>query len=75
MLRFYEMRTGGLGEFFAGLAADWRGWRNDLTWTSLEGDVELAAARDGLGIITVTVQLRTEALRASPLERVGGTPS
>jgi len=35
-LRFYEMGMGGLGEYFAALAADWRGRDGERRWDSLE---------------------------------------
>lgn len=60
-LRFYEIRLGGLAEYFEALAEDWRGWAGERRWESLEGDVELVAAHDGRGTITLHVSLRTEA--------------
>jgi hypothetical protein len=52
---------GQLAEFFADLAADWRGWKDERRWSSLEGDVELVALHDGLGTVTLTAGLGTEA--------------
>ena len=60
-LRFYEMSLGGLTGYFAALAADWRGWTGERRWTSLEGDLTLVATHDGLGAVTLTARLRTEA--------------
>jgi hypothetical protein len=37
----------GLTAFFQSLADDWRGWSGEREWTSLEGDLSLAAAHDG----------------------------
>lgn len=59
-LRFYEIELGGLADYFAGLAAEWRGWADDRGWESLEGDLALVATHDGLGTITLTARLRTE---------------
>jgi hypothetical protein len=60
-LRFYEMNLGGLSGYFATLAADWRGWSGERRWRSLEDDVTLVARHDGLGAVTLTARLRTEA--------------
>ncbi len=60
-LRFYEIRLGGLAEYFEALAKDWRGWSGDRRWESLEGDVALVAEHDGHGTITLRANLRTEA--------------
>jgi hypothetical protein len=58
-LRFYEMGLGDLSGYFAALAADWRGWEGERRWESLEGDLGLIAAHDGLGTVTLTARLRT----------------
>jgi hypothetical protein len=60
-LRFYEIRLGGLAEYFERLAQEWRGWKGECRWASLEDDVELVATHDGLGTIALAVSLRTEA--------------
>jgi hypothetical protein len=60
-LRFYEMGLGGLTGYFAALAEGWRGWAGERRWESLEGDVTLVATHDGLGAVTLTARLRTEA--------------
>lgn len=60
-LRFYEMRLGGLVEYFAALAKTWRGWSGERRWESLEGDVEIIATHDGRGTISLWASLRTEA--------------
>ena len=59
-LRFYEIRLGGLAEYFEALAKDWRGWSGERRWESLEGDVALIAAQDGHGTIGLRAYLRTE---------------
>jgi hypothetical protein len=44
-----------LDRYFASLAKQWRGWRDELAW---DGDnIELAARHDGLGTVTLTVML------------------
>jgi hypothetical protein len=60
-LRFYEISIARLASYWAELAANWRGWTGERRWASLEGDVELVASHDGLGTITLTAQLGTEA--------------
>jgi len=37
----------GLTAFFQSLADDWRVWSGQREWTSLEGDLDLAAVHDG----------------------------
>jgi Family of unknown function (DUF6228) len=54
------MGVGGLGEYFATLAADWRGWDGERHGDSLEDDVGLVATHDGLGTVTLSARLRTE---------------
>ena len=48
---------GPIGDFFLGLAADWRGWPGERTWGG--GPLTLSAAHDGLGHITIDVDLIT----------------
>lgn len=47
-----------LGDFFADLARNWRGWESERVWQSLEGDVTLTASHDGLGTVKLRVLLR-----------------
>jgi hypothetical protein len=35
-----------LEEFFAGLAADWRGWSGTREWTSLESNLKIGARHE-----------------------------
>lgn len=63
-LRFYEIGIGGLPKYFGGLAANWRGWRGEREWESLEGGVRLIATHDRLGTVSLTAELRTEAFAA-----------
>lgn len=45
-----------LVRFFSDIADHWRGWEGEITWHSLEGELELAAVSDVLGHITITVR-------------------
>jgi hypothetical protein len=47
----------GLGEFFAGLASDWKGWEGERKWSSMEGELTLSARTDGLGHVYLLVYL------------------
>ena len=58
--RFYAYDHTGLGQYFAELAAAWRGWDGDKTWEALEGDVRIAASHDGKGTVAMLVELRAE---------------
>ena len=40
-----------LGKFFRELATNWRGWKGARTWSTLEGELELAASSDNVGHI------------------------
>jgi hypothetical protein len=55
--RFYSYDRTGLADYFAGLAASWRGWDGDETWAALEGDVSIAASHDGKGTVAMLVEL------------------
>ena len=46
-----------LADFFAGLAADWRGWSGTREWTSLESDLKIEA-RHEFGHVQLHVTLR-----------------
>ena len=44
-------------QFFAELAADWRGWAGKRDWRALEGEMEIEASHDGARVlIAVTVK-------------------
>ena len=50
----------GLGSaigFFEDLADSWRGWEGQREYRSLEGELTLAAAHDGLAMVTLAVQM------------------
>jgi hypothetical protein len=44
-----------LAAFFAGLAADWRGWLGMREWTSLESDLKIEARHGGHVRLHVTL--------------------
>lgn len=52
----YEHRE-WLAEYFADLAANWRGWEGVKEYASLEGQLSLNATHDGLGTVTIRVVL------------------
>jgi hypothetical protein len=58
-LRFYDFRFSWL-PFFKDVAADWKGWRGEKRWESLEGDVSLVATHDGGGHVDLIVELRPQ---------------
>jgi hypothetical protein len=73
----------GLGDFFASLAADWKGWEGARRWESLEGELSLAAESDRTGHVDLLVHLHNGApvrwkldlhltLEAGQLERIVG---
>jgi hypothetical protein len=56
--RHYASGFADLLEFFEGLAKDWRGWRGERSYSSLEYDLRLIATHDGGHIdLQVTVDV------------------
>src|ERR1700691_5899488 len=49
----------GLAQFFQDMAANWKGWEGEKTWSSIEGEFGLAATSDRLGHITLRIRLRS----------------
>jgi len=47
-----------LGEFFASMASEWRGWTGEKTWATLDRELELTATADSLGHIRLAFFLR-----------------
>lgn len=47
-----------LGEFFASMAKDWKGWRGERTWATLEDEFRLTASTDALGHVRLGFLLR-----------------
>jgi hypothetical protein len=58
--RFYGNGQTGLADYFAELAAEWRGWADDKNWRALEGDFWLKSTHDGKGTIALNAGLRAE---------------
>jgi len=48
----------GLADFFAGIAADWRGWTGSREWASLDGELTLRAESDRTGHVYLRARLR-----------------
>jgi hypothetical protein len=44
---------------FADMARQWSGWRGELAWASLEGELALRCSHDRLGHIAIHVELRS----------------
>ena len=59
-----------IADLFAELSESWRGWDGERVWSSNEGTLELTAAHDGVGHITLRVVLRH--VSAAPWE-IGAT--
>jgi hypothetical protein len=47
----------GLADYFAGLAANWKGWSGQREWTSFERDLKLSAQSHHTGHIDLHVNL------------------
>jgi hypothetical protein len=45
-------------DFFAELAADWRGWAGKRHWRALEGEMEIEASHDGRGHVLIAVTIK-----------------
>lgn len=46
-----------IGDFFQSLAEDWRGWTEQKSWETNDRALRLAATHDGLGTISLEVEL------------------
>lgn len=44
---------------FVEMAALWRGWPDQLTWESLEGELKLSSTQDGTGHVSIRSELRS----------------
>jgi Family of unknown function (DUF6228) len=45
-------------KLFADMARQWRGWKGELSWSSLDSEMTLACSRDRLGHVAIRVRLR-----------------
>jgi hypothetical protein len=50
--------SGGFGDFFDFMAANWTGWAEVKEWRSLEGELVLRARSDRTGHVYLHVRLR-----------------
>ena len=57
--RVYGYLSSDLAQFFADMARQWDGWQGELVWTSLESELTLRCSHDGLGHISIRVDLRS----------------
>jgi hypothetical protein len=80
-VRVSSYLSGGFWEFFAEIAAEWKGWSGTRDWSSLEGELTLSATSDRGGHITLTAVLLNQqpftwrlegqvVLEAGQLERI-----
>ncbi|MCA8950033.1 MAG: hypothetical protein KDE27_11055 [Planctomycetes bacterium] len=66
----YAYRGETIAEYCAGLARDWRGFDGVRSWASLESELEIDAASDGVGHLAVTVRLILDPQRQWRVEGV-----
>ena len=59
----YELDASSLAQFFKDMARDWRGWPDAREWKSLESDFSLSCTTDGLGHVSVRLQLYSDCSR------------
>ena len=50
----------GLANLFTSMAEKWRGWTEEMKWSSIEGEFSMTCSRDKLGHITLNIELRQE---------------
>jgi hypothetical protein len=58
LVHLHSSQDAGLPEFFAALAADWKGWTGAREWQTLEGGLTLSCTHDGRGTISMGPELR-----------------
>jgi hypothetical protein len=46
---------------FRKMAASWRGWEGELSWSTLEGEFKMTATADRLGHIDLLVEIHSDA--------------
>jgi hypothetical protein len=51
-------RPWNLAEFFAELAADWRGWAGERRWRALGGEMAIEASHDGRAHVLIAVTIK-----------------
>jgi hypothetical protein len=50
----------GLAKLFVSMAKEWRGWHDEKSWSSLEGEFAISCTHDRLGHITLNVTIDQE---------------
>jgi Family of unknown function (DUF6228) len=55
----------GLDSLFVTMADQWRGWADEKSWGSLEGELSLSCTHDGLGHVKMAVELQRDVLHDS----------
>ena len=48
----------GFADFLESLATDWKGWKGERRWKSLEGELSLKATTDRTGHIYLSIEIR-----------------
>ena len=46
---------------FRKMAASWRGWEGEFSWTTLEGEFKMTATSDRLGHIELLAEIKSDA--------------
>src|SRR5690606_8073975 len=46
---------------FRKMAANWRGWEGELSWSTLEGEFKMTATADRLGHIELLAEIKSDA--------------
>jgi hypothetical protein len=46
--------------FFQEIHHNWRGWKGEMYWESLEGDMSLSCSHDGVGRVRLRIILRVD---------------
>lgn len=53
--------SGSPALLFRSLAANWRGWAGELSWSTLEGEFKMTATSDKLGHIELLAEIKSDA--------------
>jgi hypothetical protein len=56
--RVYAYEPSSIAAFFEDLARNWRGWKDEKSWESLEGECRISAVSDGKGHVDLKISLR-----------------
>jgi hypothetical protein len=55
-----------LANLFQSIAEEWRGWQGEKKWSSIEGELAVAATSDRLGHISLAVEMRQNYEQGEP---------